>query len=294
MTFVRSANQSATVGSAAAGRRLVAVQSAVSLAVMLAVSSAMTLMSSVPAGASPSTADSYGPYSVWSWLVTFGIVLLLLLFGIRSVRGTRLIGAVLSLVVLLGISYDANVLLGPAAAVVSFCLGTAIYYGRPRVVTYDLLLCLGMAGVGAAVGVSLDPTVLLLVLGLLSAYDLAATSLSGLTVRLGRRLLRRRAFFAFIYPLRPNGLTVRVSDLPTDGRFACLDVVDLALPTVFVVSALWHVGPVAGLASAVGGLIGLSLSATLPSRDGSGGLYPTLPTTVLGLAAGYLAAIFIP
>src|SRR3989339_2001516 len=133
--------------------------------------------------------------SSWKVLTTLAGILVLVFLALKSVRDTRMLSAIMSLAIILGLTFGTDVLLGPAAGTIIFCLAVVIYFSDPWVVLYDLLLSLGLAGICAAIGPVFQPEALLLVLCVVAIYDVTAVHLSGKSILFMRQLPSRRAFF---------------------------------------------------------------------------------------------------
>jgi len=256
----------------------------------------MMLMASVEAAASKSggplvgTLVSFEP-SNWKVLTTLAGVLVLVFLTLRSVRDTRLLDTVMSLATIFGLTFGVDALLGPTAGTIAFCLVVVVYYSDPWVVIYDLLLCLGLAGISSSVGPVFQPGALLLVLVLFAIYDVTAVHLSERSVLFGHRLPRRRAFFSFVLPFSWSGLRTGIGKVSGNvGGFGFRGIGDLLLPTMFVISVLWH----HGLAAAGSGMLGAVLFSVLSHMSFPRSLSSqVLPPLALGSVIGYLTFFLV-
>lgn len=231
-------------------------------------------------------------FSSLNFLVVFFAMTLFVLFLVRSVRGSKLLGALFALAILTGISSIANVFFGSAVGVLAFCVGALIYYTNPRVIVFNLIMSFGLAGVAAVIGSGFNPVVLVVVLVSLSIYDVIAVYFTKHMVKLARLLLQRKVFFAMILPASPENLMIRISKVGPRSDYTFLGTGDLVLPALFLVSIASTQGIKAAVPVVIGAVVGFLLMNVLFLRQKMRRPMPALPPIVAGLIVGYIFTLF--
>ncbi|MFH1047579.1 MAG: presenilin family intramembrane aspartyl protease [Patescibacteria group bacterium] len=229
--------------------------------------------------------------SSWGFLVVFAAMTAFVLFILKSVRGTKLIGAMFAFAVLAGVGSLFSHYLGSGAGILAFVIAAIIYYSNPHVLAFNIVLSFGLAGVSASVGFGFKPMALLVVMACLSVYDVVAVYFTRHMVKIARTMLRRKVFFAMILPERFIDCNVRIGDVSFSRGFAFLGTGDLVLPALFSVSVASTHGLSASLPVILGSVFGLVLTNALFMWQKIRRPMPALPPIVLGCIIGYLIMI---
>jgi len=232
-------------------------------------------------------------FDSWSLLAAVAVASFVLLWTVRSKLGAKIFGALFALTIFSGVFTAASVLFGLGAAVIVSAAAILLYYNNPRVVVFDLILSFGLAGIAASIGFGFQPVALLVVLAVLSAYDIAAVYLTGHMVKLGKALLRRKVFFAMILAERPRGLLCPLGGVTPGTDFVFLGTGDLVLPALLVSSAAASGGWSAAVSVAVGAAIGLAATHVIFITQRIRKPMAALPPIAAGAMLGYAFAIIM-
>jgi len=225
--------------------------------------------------------------STWNFLALFLAMTFFVLFVVKSVHGTKLIGAIFALAIIFGVASLANTHLGPGAGLFAFAASTVIYYLNPTVLAFNLILSLGLAGVAASVGFGFHPMALLVVMAILAIYDVIAVYFTKHMVRMAKQMLRRKVFFAMILPEVPTGMLTKIDKVSSRSDFAFLGTGDLVLPALFAVSVASVQGIATAIPVVIGAILGLLLTNALFLWQPQRKPMPALPPIVIGAIAGY-------
>jgi presenilin-like A22 family membrane protease len=128
------------------------------------------------------------------------------------------------------------------------------------------------AVVGAIIGVSLTVEPVIILMGLLSVYDIVAVNLSSHMSNVVQQVRGTRSAFLVEIP----------------GMKSAIGVSDLAVPSMFVSSALVYNSAAMALGTGLGGAIGLAAAVVYSSRKG---MVPALPFIFLGCLGAYSVGI---
>ena len=232
-------------------------------------------------------------FNTWGLLAAIAVATILLLWLIRTKVGSKIFGALFALAVFSGAFTTISSLCGLAAAVIGVAAAILLYYNNPRVAVFDVILSLGLAGVAASVGFGMKPEALLIVLVVLSAYDIAAVYFTKHMVKMGRALLQRKVIFAMILPERPSGLLARLGEVGPGKNFVFLGTGDLVLPALLVASVTTWSGVSAALPIVVGAALGLAATHIIFISQRIRKPMAALPPIAAGAALGYAFSLLI-
>lgn len=238
-------------------------------------------------GYAPSAAVSV-PYM----LTVVFIGTLLLVMALKSVRNPALFQALFTFAMLSGAWFLADIYLRPELALV---VGSLVILSRflwKSVLTANLTLVIGVAGIAASVAADLSPNAVLVLLAALSFYDIVAVYRTRHMVTMFRALSARGVVLAFVLPpLRFRDLVARPTG-EASARGMLLGTGDVALPAMLAAAAL-RVGVVPAVASLAGAAAGFALMFMLFLAQPRRAPMPALPPIALGATAGYLVASLI-
>lgn len=235
----------------------------------------------------PSAAVSV-PYALT--VVLIGTLLLLL--ALRKLRSVGAFQALFTLAMLSGAWFLADIYLPPSLALLAGSLAVAARFAWKSVLAANLTLALGVAGIAAGIAAGLSPNAILLLLAVLSFYDIVAVYRTGHMTAMFRGLAARGVVLAFVLtPLRLRALVSRPDDPSVRGMH--LGTGDVALPAMLAAAAL-RVGPVPAASALAGAAAGFALMFMLFLAQPKRAPMPALPPIALGASAGYLIAILLP
>ncbi len=122
-----------------------------------------------------------------------------------------------------------------------FSAGCLVLFSLWRsVAVHDLVVGIALAGLGAAIGISITPSFALIALVILSFYDIIAVYQTGHMVRMAQGMIQNGVIFGFLIPeetklfLAPR----REAHDKIGAEFMILGSGDIALPIVFAASLL--------------------------------------------------------
>ncbi len=184
---------------------------------------------------------------------------------------------------------------------ISIVLAVAIVglrFWKPNLITHNLAIFLGVAGVAAMLGTLLPIIAILIILFALSIYDFIAVFKTKHMVSMFKDLLKRGVPLAIVVPEEPMAFKENVQKISkaklkeTDKRVLMLGTGDLAFPALFAVSAFAANGLTAALAIIAGSIVGLVFNHYLLTIK-KFKFIPALPFIALFSAIGYFIAILL-
>ncbi len=230
----------------------------------------------------------------WPSIVTMALVLVGVSFALsRSTRFARMLFIFFYfLVIFMGAQLLGSVLFQyPANTLVAFAVLILLFIWR-SVITHDIAIILGIAGVGTVLGLSMTPTVALIVLVLFSLYDIIAVYKTRHMVHMARTMLSSGVVFGFIIPTHWHDFFAHRTDAHLGERFMILGSGDIGLPIIFVAS-LVPVSLASALVVGMSSIVGLFMTHLLFTNQSQRRPMAALPPIVTLCAIGYLVATFI-
>lgn len=161
-----------------------------------------------------------------------------------------------------------------------------------RVFVQNLAVIFGISGISAILGLSLTPLMAVVVLVVLSFYDIVSVYLTGHMVKMAQNMIRAKAVFGLIIPSSFNGFWEKAKDIKPGGNFMILGSGDLALPLVLVTS-LVPVSLSRALVVAVFSMVGLFVMHLLFVNQKERRAMAALPPIAVMSIIGYLISAIL-
>jgi presenilin-like A22 family membrane protease len=216
----------------------------------------------------------------WDWrlaqfLIAFLIALAVIILLLKYLKTPVSFGLFFMFIILMGswqvflaffsLFYPALNFISVIILTTVFAIGIiALRWWKPNLITHNISIFLGVAGVSALLGTSLRPwPEIIILLIALSVYDFIAVFKTKTMVSMFKELLKRGAPLAIIVPESPYQFTANVHKISRaklkekDRKVLMLGTGDLAFPALFAVSAYATSGLAAALAIMAGSVIGL-------------------------------------
>ena len=169
------------------------------------------------------------------------ILVVLVLFLIFIVRKFKLVSSVffkvfLTVVVFAGTQAMFAIWFSPLISTFIAILLLILFWFFNNVFLQDLVMVLTFAGVGAVLGISLMPGTVILILVILSFYDIIAVYKTKHMVELAEAMIRSRAIFGFVVPATFRDFKERMTRVSPGGQFMILGSGDVILPLLLSAS----------------------------------------------------------
>lgn len=253
------------------------------------------------------------PISIPWFLVYFIVATLIILLFIRVSKG-RGSGIFLRLffifAIFSGLQVIFSLFIPDFQATILALFLVIMRFVRPTVWLHNLVVIGGIAGIGSMLGFSITPRDAIILLIILSVYDVIAVYKTKHMVKMVKEMIRQRVVFALIIPEKVRGLKASLKEverekLPTIhrrrkakptprspvGRFLILGGGDLALPLLLIASVA-HQSILKAVVILVFALLGL-FSMHFIFLKLKGRPMPALPPLALFSIIGYLITLLI-
>lgn len=169
-----------------------------------------------------------------------------------------------------------------------------IFFIGVNVLVHNLGIILGISGIAAVFGLSISVEFGLILLAVLSFYDIVAVYLTKHMVTLARSMVEGGAIFGFLIPFEFKGFFYgqKQAKAGLGENFMILGSGDIGLPLIFV-SSLVKISLASAIITAVFSMLGLFLTHLLFFNQVKRRAMAALPPIATMTIIGYLVSLFV-
>ena len=177
---------------------------------------------------------------------------------------------------------------------VFFIIGLLIltWFFLKSILIHNILLILGIAGVGSVTGLRIDGGTAIIILAIFSIYDYIAVYKTKHMIKMAREMAEGDALMAFIIPQNLADFKKDLKEVKPGGNFLILGGGDIAFPLLFATSLLSS-GIANSIVVAIFSFIGLIASFLIFIFQKERQPIPALPPIALFSIIGYLVTRLI-
>ncbi len=240
--------------------------------------------------------------SFWEFLLYFLLTTLFILavsFLVRFKKGKRMIfKAIFVLAVILGGLISLDLWMPDLLGLLFMFILILAWLKNPLVFLHDFIMVLGLAGVGASLGLRVTPLLAVTLLMIFSIYDYIAVYKTKHMIKMAKEMLAEQAILGFVIPQGISGFKESLKEIKPGSRFLILGGGDVAFPLVLCISLLPE-GIINSLIVALFALVGLFASfyffinQPYISTSGSRKPIPALPPIAFFSIIGFLITLFL-
>jgi len=241
-----------------------------------------------------------GASIVW-FLVSFVLVTILILLALKYLKFKIPFGIVFAFLIFVGAdivfsAFIKNSLIAVALAL----LVVALRFLWPNVLTQNIAIIIAIAGVSAQLGALLTPQAVIILLVILSLYDVWAVFKTKHMVGMARGLIQRGMMPVIVLPDNWRNFTAKLETVKKSKlkpskepslKYVMLGTGDLAFPLVFAVSVLSY-GIQSAFAVVIGAFFGVLFIHILMTSKKFSAL-PALPPIAIGSIIAFVISTFL-
>lgn len=170
----------------------------------------------------------------------------------------------------------------------------AARYFYPNVITHNLAIVISIIGASVYLGLGLSSSQVLILLIVLSVYDVIAVHSTGHMVSMFKNMAKGGAIFSLIIPSKFRNLNAKIKNkgIKTTGEFIYLGTGDLAFPLIFAASLLKE-NITASFFVIFGAFLGVNLIYLYFYITRIRKPIAALPPITFGCILGYLLSFFV-
>lgn len=176
-------------------------------------------------------------FSIYNLIILVVFVFLLVLIAKKFKRFSSIFFKFfLTVVIFAGIQAISAILFSPLISTLIAVGFVVLFWLLNYVFLQDLAMILTFAGVGAVLGLSLAPETVVVILVVLSFYDIIAVYKTRHMVELAQTMIQSRAIFGFVIPTSFSDFKERMTKVAPGEQFMILGSGDVVLPLLLSVS----------------------------------------------------------
>ncbi|MBI4158172.1 MAG: hypothetical protein HY505_00925 [Candidatus Yanofskybacteria bacterium] len=231
---------------------------------------------------------------------TADFVVLLILLGavLFAIRHERVANFSFKIFLLLVVFSGTQVVMGSFISspwdLLTAIIFTIIFSSGRNVLIHNLGIIFGIGGIGAIFGLSISVEFGLILLVVLSLYDIVAVYVTKHMVAMARSMVESGAVFGFLIPFEFKGFFYGKDEAKAGigENFMILGSGDIGLPLIFAVS-LVRVSVMSAVITAAFSLVGLFFTHLLFLNQGKRRAMAALPPIATMTIIGYLITVVI-
>ena len=234
--------------------------------------------------------------SFWKFLIAFFLTTLFIFFITRFLKFKKEKGTIFKIIFVLAVALGGLLFLEtwlpepvPLILIVFFCFW---WWKAPIVLNQDILIILGIAGIGSTLGLAFQPLMVAVLLIIFSIYDYIAVYKTKHMIKMAKEMIEQKAILALVAPSNVSGFQASLGEIKPGGKFLILGGGDIALP-LLLCSSLIPVGILNSIIVAFFSLIGLFVGFYIFARRKARAPIPALPPIALFSIIGYLITLAI-
>lgn len=232
----------------------------------------------------------------FSWIDAVVLVIFILFVFVFATKFKR-VGSVfykvfLSLIIFSGSQVVFGLWLAPFWALLLAILLITTFWLRQSIIVQNLVMILTIAGIGAAIGVSLLPITVVYILVIFSFYDIISVYKTGHMIKLAQAMIESRAIFGFVIPEPGRTVRAKISGVTPGEGFMILGSGDVVFP-LLLSSSLISISIWQSVVVAIFSVAGLFLMHLIFSNQKIRRPMAALPPIALMAIIGYLVANLI-
>ena len=229
--------------------------------------------------------------SLWQFILYFLLGTLFLLLILRFLKFQKGKGIFLKILFLLSTFLGGllflEVWLPEPGPLILIALFNFWWWKSPSVLSQDILMILGMAGVGSVLGLSLNPEIVAGLLVIFSIYDFIAVYKTKHMVKMAKEMIESKAILALVIPSNIFSFQESLGKIKPGGEFLILGGGDIVFPLLFCASLI-TTGILNSLIVALFSLIGLFIGFYIFAQQKVRQPIPALPPIAFFSIIGFL------
>jgi len=235
----------------------------------------------------------WGNFSWADLAVPVGFIIIFFVLATKFKRaGSVFYKIFLSLIIFSGSQAVLGIWFMPVIATVLALALVVIFWAYQSVLIQNAAMILTIAGIGAAIGISLLPITVVYILVIFSFYDIISVYKTGHMIKMAQAMIESRAIFGFVIPEPGRTVRAKISGVAPGQGFMILGSGDVIFPLLLSVSVI-SISLAHAVIIAVFGALGLFLMHLIFSNQEVRRPMAALPPIALMAIIGYLLANLI-
>lgn len=236
------------------------------------------------------------PISIWQFLFYFLVITLFIFLISRFLKFEPGRKIVFKGIFILAIFWGGSLLLSlwlPDFLALILITSLIFWWLKwPSILNHDLVVILGLAGIGSVLGLRFSPWAIVLLLIILSGYDFIAVYKTKHMIKMAKEMIKTGTILALILPQRISDFRADIKEVRPGGKFLILGGGDVAFPLLLCASVVPQ-GIINALIVATFALFGLWFSFYFFISQKIRQPIPALPPIALFSILGFLITHYL-
>lgn len=242
--------------------------------------------------ASEQFASQVVQFTALDFAIAFLIATAFFFIFLKFLRGATLFKILFVFLIIAGSKFALSAFFSNTVSSVLTLAVVAVWLVFPYVLTHNFVILMAVSGISASIGLGLTPSTVIILLGVLSLYDVIAVYKTKHMVTMFNRMLEKGVVMSIVIPRGKEApKKTKVRDIRPGGGFMLLGTGDIAFPLIFAISAL-QVSLMSSLFIIGGSLVGVVAVNQLLVTQQERRAIPALPPIALCSILGYLISAF--
>jgi len=229
--------------------------------------------------------------SFWKFIIAFLLSTLFIFLIIRFLKFRKEKGTIFKIIFVLAVAFGGLLfletwLLQPLPLIIITAL-IFWWWKRPLILNQNILIILGIAGIGSTLGLALQPLMVAVLLIIFSIYDYIAVYKTKHMIKMAKEMIEQKAILALVIPPNLSGFQASLGEIKPGGKFLILGGGDIVFPLLFCASLI-PAGILNSIIVAFFSLIGLFVSFYIFTKQKVRAPIPALPPIAFFSIIGYL------
>lgn len=183
--------------------------------------------------------EGLGGFSFADYTYVAIVIFLFFFFSIKYPRiGTAIYRGFLTLIIFSAFQVFFSIWLTPIISLAWAVIITVLFWLMQKIVVQDAIMLITFASVGAVLGLSLTPTIIVYILIIFSIYDIIAVYVTGHMIKMAEAMIHSRAIFGFVVPNSINDFKAHIGEVKPGEQFMILGSGDVIFPLLLSVSLI--------------------------------------------------------
>lgn len=229
-------------------------------------------------------------FSFWKFTAAFFTITLFIFLLVRFFKFKKGKSAILKIIFIFAVTFGGmlflEIWLSQPFPLIIISVLIFWWWKKPLILNQNILIILGIAGIGSSFGATLQPLTVMILLIVFSIYDYIAVYKTKHMVKIAKEMIENRAIMALAIPSDISGFKASLEEIKPGGEFLILGGGDIVFPLLFC-SSLIPTGILNSIIVAFFSLIGLFIGFFLFIRQKVRAPIPALPLIAFFSIIGY-------
>jgi len=230
--------------------------------------------------------------SIFSFALSFALAVCLIFVAMKFLKGKFGFKLLFVFLIVLGSKTIFSAIFPDFIANILALVVVALWVALPYVLVHNIAIVFAISGISAELGFAVSFSTILILLAVLSIYDVIAVYKTKHMITMFRNLMDKGVILSIIVPVKIKDFMQKMDKAQPGKGFLFLGTGDLAFPLIFAVSAL-KFSMISSLFIIAGAMVGATIVFYLLVNQTQRRALPALPPIAICSVLGFLASLMV-